>query len=154
MDHGLCYRRVPSMPRRKAPPPATPPFPDPTVVRSFTHADGRTYSLQVIDCRVYESWTRAAAARTGAGGGNVSTRDSDDDAQSFAGGKVRALLKKGYVEDAPRTGRLADSNADVVEVLRSNVDYKGDPRDDFKPLPDRANVFLATNISVHEWLVT
>jgi hypothetical protein len=148
----LPSRATPVPPRK--PRPATPPFPDPAVVRSFTDADGRTYSLQVIDCRVYENWTKAAAARTGASGGNVSTRDSDEDAQSFAGNKVRTLLKKGYVEDAPRTGRLADPNADVVEVLRRNVDYKGDPRDDFKPLPDRANVFRTANISVHEWLVT
>ena len=77
------------MAARKTTPKTLPPFAQPNEVRTFAHPDGRTYELQLIDCRVYQSWVHAA----GDGGTNVSTRDSDEDALAFAWSKAKSLLK-------------------------------------------------------------
>ena len=128
----------------------TTPFAGPNQLRTFAHPDGRTYELQVIDCRVYESWVNAGHG----GGSNVSTRDDDDDAATFAWKKARALIKKGFVEGLGKTGRIVDRGANVVDVLRSDLDYQGRPIDDFQPLPGRAHTFHAKHVSVETWLVT
>ena len=128
-----------------------PPFPDRTVERRFAHPDGRTYGLQVIDCRIHETWTTPGQR----GASNVSTRDTEEDAQAGAGEKVRGLLKKGYVESEPRTGRrVADPTTDVIDVIRSELNFKGEPRHDLQAMPDRPNVYATINVSVAEWVIT
>lgn len=128
-----------------------PPFSGPNEERHFAHPDGRTYALQVIDCRVFESWTN----KDHGGGSNQSTRDSDGDAQAFAWAKVKGLLKKGFVEGPVKTGRrMHDPNVDVVEVLLRNLTHSGTPVDDFQPLAGRPNVYLATSPFGPTWLFT
>lgn len=119
-------------------------------LRTFTHADGRSYELQVLDCRVYESWVNAGQG----GGANVSTRADDEDAAAFARKKAASLVKKGFVEGPDRAGRVADRSANVVEVLRSDLDYAGRPRSDFQPLEGHEHTWAWSNVSVGEWLVT
>lgn len=118
--------------------------------RTFAHPDGRTYELQVIDCRIYESWVNAGPG----GGSNVSTQGSDDEASAFASKKASDLTKKGFVEGPTKTGRMPDRSANVVDVMRSNLNYQGRPRDDFQPLPHRPHTFFFGNASLDEWLIT
>src|ERR1043166_2806017 len=131
--------------------PATlPPFAGPHEVRHFVHADGRTYDIQVIDCRLYESWRN----KDHGGGTNQSTRDSDEEAQTFAWSKAKGLLKKGYVEGPVTTGRMSDPEADVVAVLRGHLDHFGKIIDDFQAVAARRNVFVSGKAGFKEWLVT
>ena len=67
---------------------------------------------------------------------------------------MKELQKKGFVEGASRAGVVFATSADIVEGLRSDVDYQGKPRSDFQPLAGRSFVFAASNVSVAEWLIT
>ncbi|MBK6696022.1 MAG: hypothetical protein IPG50_28005 [Myxococcales bacterium] len=125
---------------------------EPGVQRFFKHTDGRTYTLEVDGCRVYESWTLAAAK--GKGQRNVATRNDEESAQGFASDKVTALLRKGFVEGKPLEGRRYDTDADVIEVFHNDLDYDGERRSDFQPVAGRAHVHAHSNVSVAEWLVT
>ncbi len=125
-------------------------FAAPDRIRTFVHPDGRSYELQVIDCRVYESWVNAGHG----GGANVSTRDDDDDASDFARKKAASLTKKGYVEGPERSGRVADRSANVVEILRSDLDHAGRPRSDLQPLAGHEHTYACSNVSVGEWVIT
>lgn len=117
--------------------------------RNFSHADGRTYSLQVVDCRLYESW-RSGGKR---GGANKSTRDSDQEAIDFAAKKVKKLLAEGYVEGARDPGLVFDTEADVLATFRTDVDYKGDTRYPFAPILGRPFFHAFENGVVREWLM-
>lgn len=124
-------------------------FNAPGVVRCFAHADGRTYDLQVVDCRVYESWVNAR----GGGGSQPCTRPSDAEAQAHAWKKAQALLKKGFVESDSRPGRVWAHDADVVDTIRSDLNYAGVPREDLRPT-QRPNLFEERSISSWHWLLT
>ncbi len=124
---------------------------EPGILRCFEHPDDRTYTLEVANCRVYESWTSPGKKR---GQGSTSTRDSDADAQAFAAEKVRSLSKKGFVEKGSKAGRVFDTNADVVEAFRTDRNHQGELRYDFRPISGPSGVFAAENVSVAEWLVT
>jgi len=117
--------------------------------RCFVHPDGRRYLLEVIDCRVRESWGGTGKR----GGGNTSTRDDDADAVAFATAKVKKLLKEGYVEGAPEPGLAIDREADVLATFRTDVDGEGDTRYPFAPIVGRPHFHAFTNISVAEWIM-
>lgn len=125
-------------------------FAEPGVARQFKHSDGRTYSLEVDGCRVYESWSLAS----GKGRSNQSTRDDELSAHAFALAKVGELLKKGYREAKSKSQPRYDREADVIEAYHSDLDVNGDRVCDFQPVRGRKNVYSHANISVAEWLIT
>lgn len=126
------------------------PFSPPGFRRCFTHADGRAYALEVVDCRVVESWSSGGKN----GGTSTSTRDDDASAQAFAHAKMRGLLKQGFVETSPSEGTVFDRTADVIATMRTDVDYKGETRHDFQPVPGRRHIYTYRNVSMDVWLMT
>jgi hypothetical protein len=137
--------------RRKLAPSVDEPFSPPGTRRCFEHPDGRSYGIEVVACRVYESWGSTERR----GGANTSTRDDDEDARHFALAKVRSLLKQGYVEVASKPSLLAiDTSADVIDTMRTDVDYRGQTRYDFQPVEGRRGIYSQSNVSVAEWMMT
>jgi predicted DNA-binding WGR domain protein len=122
-------------------------FAPPGTQRTFVHPDGRTYALEVVDCRVLESWTVPGKK----GGSSRSTRESDADAHGFALAKVRELEKKGYVEGPSGPGVVIDRACDIVETHARVERRKANA---WAPVGGRPNTYVSRNVSVEAWLVT
>lgn len=120
--------------------------------RRFVHPKGQTHSVEVADCRVYQGWTVPGKKR---GQSSAWTHDDDDAALAIATAKVHELLKKGFVETEGAEGHVFDRDADVVAAFHSDVDYAGERREDFQPVPGKPNVYATPGPpGIHTWLVT